>query len=860
MDEISRKLTLIEAQMSRRRLYAQRLAKSPLLFPAIGLIAGIVLQDSLSDTLDSPLWFWFGLLGLFALSLCIYFIWVREQAMPEIAGPVTLLCFLCLGAIRLIAFETSEPNAIEHFVGDERILSTLRGRIITRPYENHENWCFADFAFTDPSSSFYMKVQEAKTLNGWVRTSGTVRVHIDEPTPNLMVGDVAQIYCWLYRFEGPTNPGQFNVARYLARRNVYIGASVPSRDSIEVYQGTKSGPFSQLRAKLSNAASEALLANIPAEASSRGLLQALLLGNRQDINPRVYEAFRKTGLLHLISLSGMHLGIFVGMIWQLCQFAGLMKRPRAIICIMAIAVFLLVVPPRAPTVRAAIIVWTFCLAVLLRRHPDPLNTLSLAAIILLLIRPTQVFEAGWQLSFTAVVGILLLTKRIEDLLHTSTRNWFHQPNHRTGPMSSVARWLGARTIRLFSAGLAAWAGGAGVLLYHFHTITPLASLWTVLVFPFVVLILTAGFFRIILFFLLPTLSGLLAGLVTTTADLFIGVVKIMAVPDINTILIGHVAISVIIFYYAGAFCALYAPIRRPILKKALCAAIILVFVGYLGTLKWQRTHRDDLILTTLDVGHGQAIVARLPGTKTILFDAGSLHRSNVGGRIIIPFLDYVGIERLNAIVVSHNDIDHINGIPEIVYRRRIDHIYANESFFGQATEGGTAKRLIDSLRQDGHEIERMPQTIQSGPSIVHKLWPLDLETTPETLSDNDKSLVSSITFGQATVLLCSDIEQYAQRRIMALYPDLKANIVVEPHHGSTVTQDEHFLDHLNPDVLIRSCGPPRADRETKIPPKFNPKLIDTSQNGSITICVKIRPNGMVKLSICTWKQRQREGD
>ena len=102
--------------------------------------------------------------------------------------------------------------------------------------------------------------------------------------------------------------------------------------------------------------------------------------------------------------------------------------------------------------------------------------------------------------------------------------------------------------------------------------------------------------------------------------------------------------------------------------------MLLTLLVPLGVMKWQRTHRDHLSITCLDVGHGQAILARLPGTMNILFDAGSLYGSDIGTRIVLPFLDYEGIGRLHAVVVSHRDIDHINGLPEVANRRRVDRV------------------------------------------------------------------------------------------------------------------------------------------------------------------------------------------
>ncbi|MHC4147041.1 MAG: ComEC/Rec2 family competence protein, partial [Planctomycetota bacterium] len=276
----------------------------------------------------------------------------------------------------------------------------------------------------------------------------------------------------------------------------------------------------------------ALLGDLPDEGSSRGLLEALLLGNRRDVDSDTYRAFLRTGLLHLISLSGMHLGILFGIIWLAAKTAGLMKRPRAMICAIAVGVFLIIVPPRAPTIRAAIICWAFCASLLLRRRPNPINTLSLAAIILLLMRPTQLFEAGWQLSFGSVVAIILFTKRIEAFLNELLTDQL--------PSAKIPA-VGSALLRLFAVGLAAWLGTAGILLYHFYTITPLASIWTVLVFPLVSAILALGFLKMILFFLLPTLSTVLGVAVVFLSDALIWIVEVIARLEISQMLIGRVS-------------------------------------------------------------------------------------------------------------------------------------------------------------------------------------------------------------------------------------------------------------------------------------------------------------------------------
>ncbi len=541
MDEIKRKLELIDRQLARRRLHTRVISICPLVFVAVGLCAGILVQSIVGESVS----FWTTMLILFAVATPLLFLAQRLSGVrfQYVTAYLALACFACLGAVRLTTYGKPAANDIRLSIGDQRKLATIRGLIVTQPYTNaHRDWQFAQFRPTKPGASFYLNIDHVETASAWVQVQGRIRVEVDEPAVDLLVGNRIQAYCWLERFGPPTNPGQFDSAGYLARRNIFVGASVRSRGAITVLDSPSAGALAKLRAKASQVASAALLGDMDQQDEGRGLLQALLLGDRREINYDTYAAFQKTGLLHFISLSGMHMGILVGLIWRVCRTAGFLKPARAAICAIAVAVFLLVVPPRAPTVRAAIICWVFCASILFRRHANPVNTLSLAAIILLLIRPTQLFEAGWQLSFASVLAIILCAERIESLLgEIGEREWYR--------LQGFLRIV-PDPRSLLAIGLAAWIGGAGVLLYHFHTINPFTSIWTVLVFPLVCAILVLGFLKMILFFLPPLswLLGLGAGLM---ADILIQIVELIAKADVSQMVIGNVSILPILAYYSA---------------------------------------------------------------------------------------------------------------------------------------------------------------------------------------------------------------------------------------------------------------------------------------------------------------------
>jgi len=840
MDDIQRKLALIDREHAGARdLHKQIVSTSPLIFVAVGLIIGILMQDILAWPIRS----WLMLLVLCAISTIILFVVKKETYPPYVTAYSAFLCFICLGAIRLNSFYQPRPDDIRNFVADERKLATIRGLIITDPYINeNRQWRFARFTYNDPDTSFYLKLKQVQTISGWDKVHGTIRVQVGEPVLDLGAGDSIQAYCWLDRFKGVTNPGQFDIAKYLERKNVFITASIDSRDGIKLLKSQTKGLFTKIKARLREAATQALLGDLSLEDRNRGLLQALLLGYRGDIDNATYEAFRKTGLLHFISLSGLHLGILAWIIWWLCKTAGLMKRTRAVICIIAIGVFLLIVPPRAPTLRAAIICWVFCISFFFRRRPNLLNSLSLAAIILLLIRPTGLFEAGWQLSFASVLGIILFTDQIESFLYEKITDnlWIEKILRKKLPYPIVPI-VGSYLLRLLSIALGAWLGGVGFVLYHFYMINPFTFIWKLAMFPLVTLILAFGYLKIVLSFLLPTVAMVLGILVTGLADLLISIVKHIADLPMSYMLIGYVPPALIILYYSFILFAFFVYFQRPLLKKAICTAIVLVIIIFLGITKCQRTYRDNLILSCLDVGHGQAILAQLPGKANVLFDAGSMHKNDIGRRIVGPFLDYSGISKIEAIIISHNDVDHINGIPEVVEHCDVNGVYANDAFLTAAKKDscGTAAFLDNVLRkkEKDFEINNIKDLNLNSAAKIKILWPTEQVCQNEELGDNDKSVVSLIEFAGRKVLLCSDIEQFAQQELIRIFPNLKANIVVVPHHGTGKVIESKFIKNLNPEILICSCSQRQYERQQAIARQYNARAFYTAIDGAIKVYI-----------------------
>jgi competence protein ComEC len=797
LDQIRQRLAEIDKQLARGSVsyHKQIVTTAPLLFCAVGMMAGIVIQDKI----QIPIKIWFAMIIICAAIVVLSLL--RGHKNVYAIAYLTLGCFVCLGAIRLASFYQPEPNDIRNSVGSDPTLATIRGVIATEPYIDSNNWQFARFAYTDPGSSFYLRITEAETVNGWAKAAGLVHVRVQEPVIDLKTGDYIQTYCWLDRFPGASNPGEFDIAQYLSRKGVFTGASVETRDAILRLQSNPAGAYEKFKGALRKIATQLLLGHQYPDQENEKLLLALVLGQRADIDKNITEAFRKTGLLHFICLSGMNFAIVIGFVWWICKTAGLMKPGRAVVCMITAVLFLLVVPENPPAFRAAIMCFAFCGSFIVRRKSNLLNSLALAALVLLLIRPTELFEAGWQLSFAAVLGILLLEEPIEFFLR-----------------EKLPRWLSSA----IAVSISAWLATVGIMLYHFYTIQWLTSVWTVIVSPLIGLLSFLGYLKLFVAMFLPSAAALLGIIVNFLSYLLIVIVKFLADLNISEILIGKTNIAVILLFYGLIVFAFFSRLR---FKKAICVTAALTLVAMLAIPRWQTAHSEGLTITTLDVGHGQAVLAQLPDGSNILFDAGSSSRSNIGAKVILPFLRYNAIGKINAAILSHGDIDHINGLPEVIENCDTDIVYANKAFLEDKRHTVAFLKNFTEVN-DINELSKTP-----GSTTVKTLWPAE-GGYEKNVSDNDNSLVSMIVFADKRVIICSDIEKSAQKEILRLYPGLKADILIAPHHGSTRTLDKDFLERINPSVVICSCNRTAYINGRVI---TNNNTYYTARDGAITI-------------------------
>jgi competence protein ComEC len=210
-------------------------------------------------------------------------------------------------------------------------------------------------------------------------------------------------------------------------------------------------------------------------------------------------------------------------------------------------------------------------------------------------------------------------------------------------------------------------------------------------------------------------------------------------------------------------------------------------------------------------------------------------------------LQYNGINTVDAIVVSHGDIDHINGIPEIAKSCRVTDAYAGDAFFMdvETAPRGPAATLQAALSDRALEIKVMNETFDPGSDAnIVMLWPSKEVCENRRLGENDKSLVLLIEFGGAKILLCSDIEKYAQGELHRQFANLNVDVAVVPHHGSVNTLEPAFLEGIDPEILICSCGRRGYERQQAAGQMQKSRVFYTARDGAVS--VRIDGNGTIQ--------------
>ena len=674
------------------------------------------------------------------------------------------------------------------------------------PSDKQEPMVFADTASAGQPLDLYSVTSEPIVTPPWATKAATTRA----ANP----GDTLCYSASWYPVSPPRVPGAFDTRGWLksqgfaayGRFNDYkiIGSSwIPERT------------FANFRKWIESRFADYL---DPAET---GLLLGLLAGDRSGIPEALRSDFQRSGLVHVLAISGFHVVLLAGILMIFLKATGL---PLRTVRIIAVALLFLYIPVTggSPAVRRAVLMFSVPqIGALFQRPANTMNSLGVALIIILLPEPGILWNPGFQLSVAATAGILI----------GSPLNPF------ANFPESLKRNKLWNTLRAFAIDptyvtLCATLATAPFLVHHFKTLSPMAWLGNIVVVPGISWGMQAGLFALISpidflrehFCYAASFFLRLASLLT----------RLISDSSIASVTIGPFSPAILLLI---GFALTFIPaIRRNRIARIYCVSCLALFAGLFCYNSYAKVTHPTWKLTTIDVGQGDSHLVEAPSGRHFLVDAGDNSRQDSGKDIIVPFLHHIGVRELDALIITHPDKDHFGGAKSILKTFPVKELWASDCAIKERKPEW--QQVIQEARKRNIPIRKIHR------GILWKETYFEMQTIhPRNdicVEANEGSITLRLKGLGHSAVLTGDLTVKGEKEIMKTDAYLKSDVLKLGHHGSKTSSSVPFLNAVNPSYALIPSG---KNNRFRHPSKevvqrldsLSIPYINTAERGSISI-------------------------
>ena len=660
----------------------------------------------------------------------------------------------------------------------------------------------------------------------WVRKAdtrqvvqGRLRLTWREPDADVFRGDTMTVRTRLRRPFGTRNPGGFDYGAYLRARGIHVVATVkgPNRVRVHPPEAFDVGPWVWHRIdQWRNQVRQAVTATL--QQPARGLFLGTIVGEQRNVPADVRDDFVTTGTVHIISISGSHLGLLAflsffvvkGMIRLLPAFwlekvsCILLPRQLAVLVTIPLVIFYtLLSGSHDATVRSLIMILFYCWAAWIGHARHLVIPLALAALFATLADPMAIYDLSCQFSYMAVLAIALVLQ------------WNERDARDDHVSHAVLAKLKNRGKPYVLITLAVTVATLPLVAYYFNQVAWFGVFANAVVVPFVgFLVVPLGLGASVLVLLggldhLP-FAYVHQAIITGLTDV---VGTMAAIPGVRLHAASPSPVAIAGFYC----CLLIVLLSRNLVSRWKSLSVLTVLTLCFVWWVWVPRHvgEDKVRVTFLDVGQGDATVIELPD-QTVLVDGGVAYdRWDVGRMVVAPYLWDQGIRRIDHVIATHPQLDHVGGLPWIIKRFEVGRYWSNgvprrkKSFYKRLTDAVEEKGLEAQVAWEGTEI------ISEGPCRLLSLNPSSTEMTSINQARdsrrggtklNNLSVVLNLTCGTHSILLPADAEIQTLNRLLD-HPGVQSATVVKiPHHGGKSSLNRRWIQQLRAKTAVVSAG------------------------------------------------------
>jgi competence protein ComEC len=651
---------------------------------------------------------------------------------------------------------------------------------------------------TEKGSRLYVRAGKVFKEGTYAHVSGKILLHVGEGSVGFSTGDRIR---FVARVKEPRNfgiPGEFDYVRYLAYRQVYCTAFVKNDSDILLMRSKADHRWQHMVDSLAADMGGFISRCVPGEEGY--ILKALLLGDMGAISKATRDAYTKTGVNHILSISGFHISIVVFFIFHVLllvakrsEYLLLHCNVRRVILTLTIPViiFYLLLSGGAPaTVRSVIMIAACILAMLLERDVDPLNSLMLAALAILAVNPPALFDISFQFSFLALWGIVALTPLLIQ------------------PFRKFEGTIRYKLIVFFMVSVAATFATLLPVAYYFHraSVTGLISNFVIVpLLGYGAVIL--GFSALPFIYIFPAAAKLLfisAAFLVKISNLLI--TRLAELPSLP--LMNPTKIELLLFL---VFLLIISFVRSNRARLGLCCAVILLFISVKLVVPVTAGNEPTLAITFFSVGQGESTLISFPDGKKMLIDGGGSAREggmDPGEKLLAPALWRMDAERLDYVVLSHPHPDHMNGLKYILANFDVGEFWES-GLPCDSEDYNIIKQTLLARRIPVRKLDAATLAIVIGETRIELLAPFAGVAAFAENSDldvNDSSLVFRLIYGKFSFLFTGDIGSATEQELVRHPERLACTVLKVPHHGSRFSSTLPFVKAAAPKTALISAG------------------------------------------------------
>lgn len=707
--------------------------------------------------------------------------------------PVCLVCLflmLCLYVTDLVGISMINGNplpvSVQKYISEHPKL-TVSGEVQECQAEEY-------------SLSVYLK-QVCLTVGSEQIPIENIKVYLNKEE-QIRIGMFLRVCGKLEEIPGPRNPGEFDSKQYYACRKIYY----QMKDGEVCDKSTGYSYFGQFLQEIRQKA-ETILDE--AAGAYAGIFQAMILGERGNLDAETKMQYQMAGIMHILAISGLHIS-FVGMgFFRLLKKAGAGNGVAGAVSAFLIYAYGIVTGGSVSAMRAVGMFLVLVGAGIAGRSYDLLSAMALSAIVLLLDAPAYLYNVSFLLSFGAVIGIGALTPEICSLLN-----------------------LKKRTAKSLAGSVIVWLITLPIALHAYGEVSLAGVILNLLVLPTSGIVLASGIFALPVGIFVIEIAKRVVFPGKCVLFLYEKLCEVVGWIPHSTWIAGSPQLWQCAVYYVMLGVA-FTGVKWG--KKAASVALVIFAVVFLGY-----HSRNGLAITCLDIGQGDCCVLKMPRGENFLIDGGSSNKKNTAVYQILPYLKNQGIAILDGIFVSHTDQDHISGIEELLElcAQKLTTVRVKNLILPDwDTTGGEYEKLKMLAEQTGIRV----QTVREGNLLKTKEAQIEI-LAPENGADgsdtNEDGMVMKVHFGKFRGLFTGDIGAETEKKLLDSMEDV--DFLKVAHHGSKYSTCQGFLDVVSPEIAVISCsakntyGHPSADTIKKLE-DCGAQVEYTMKNGAITV-------------------------